>query len=708
MSRLRLVPLLLAALLAACGGRPGASGLGRPPVILISIDTLRADRLPAYGYTKIETPALERLRRDGLLYENAYSHVPLTLPSHASLFTGLLPPEHGVRDNLGYRLEGDKHPTLASLLKQRGYATGGGISAWVLRKDSGIAHGFDFWEDSVETPVEVDAAGNVQRPGGETLAKLLPWLDRVKAQPFFLFFHIYEPHSPFDPPEPFKSRYADPYDGDVAAADAVIGRLLAELDQRGLYEPSLIALVSDHGEGLGDHGEEFHGILLYREVLHVPLMLKLPGRQRAGERVARPVELIDVLPTLARAGGAAVPEGLRGGSLLEPRQAQPVYAETYYPRVHLGWSELRSVIDERWQYIEAPRSELYDSVADPRQASDLIASQGGVARSLRTALSRFPLGFAGPADATPEELEKLAALGYLGGGGATSPGPLPNPRDRIHVLDQVKVAFRLSTDRRDAEAVTALRAILEDNPQFMDVLFELGRVLARMGRNAEAHDAYKRAMRAAPSMAPSIALPMARVCLDLERWDEAEQNARLGQKANPGVAHEVLARVALGRGQLDVAERELQAVGGDKLATLNASVLKAELLIRKRQFAPALAQADGVAADLASRGEPQPRDLQFLRGDALANLGRHAEAAAAFEREIQAHPSNAKAYARLAIVWGIQHRTYGEVYRLLDRMLAANPSAQTVQVGIETLEIMGDARGAAAWRRRSQSQPAGR
>jgi len=707
MSRLHLA-LLLAVLLCACGSKPGATSLGQPPVILISIDTLRADRLPAYGYSKIETPALERLRRDGLLFENAYSHVPLTLPSHASLFTGLLPPEHGLRDNLGYRLDGGKHPSLADLLKQRGYATGGGVSAWVLRKDTGIAHGFDFWEDSVETPVEVDAAGNVQRPGGTTLDLVLPWLDRVQAKPFFLFFHIYEPHSPFDPPEPFKSRYADPYDGDVAAADAVIGRLLAELDQRGLYESSLIALVSDHGEGLGDHGEEFHGILLYREVLHVPLMLKLPGRQRAGERVAQPVELIDVLPTLAQATGAPLPEGLRGRSLLEPRQARPVYAETYYPRVHLGWSELRSVTDERWHYIESPRSELYDIVADPRQAKDLIAGQGSVARSLRTALSRFPLGFAGPADATPEEMEKLAALGYLGGGGAAGSGPLPNPRDRIHVLEQVKLAFRLSSEGRDAEAVAALQAILKDDPQFMDVLFELGRVLARMGRSSEAYDAFKRAMRTSPSMAPSLALPMARVCLDLGRWDEAEQNARLGQKTNPGVAHEVLARVALARDRLDVAERELEAVSGDKLAVLNASVLKAELLIRRQQFAQALAQADGVAAGLKARGEPLPRDLEFLRGDALANLGRHAEAAAAFEREIAAHPSNAKAYARLAIVWGIQRRTYGEVYRLLDRMLAANPSPQTVEVGIQTLEIMGDTRGAAAWRKRAQARPAGR
>jgi len=222
------------------------------------VDTLRADRLPAYGYAKVETPNVDALVADGVLFENAYTHVPLTLPAHASLFTGLLPAEHGVRDNLGYRLD-SRHATLAARLRERGYATGGAISAWVLRGATGMGAGFDFYEDSIEAPAGVDVAGAVQRPGGETLDRLLPWLEQAQGRPFFLFFHVYEPHSPFDPPEPWKSRYADPYDGEVAASDAIVGRLLDELRRRGVYDRALVVFLSDHGEGLGDHGEEFHG-----------------------------------------------------------------------------------------------------------------------------------------------------------------------------------------------------------------------------------------------------------------------------------------------------------------------------------------------------------------------------------------------------------------------------------------------------------------
>lgn len=694
----------LALLVGGCQRAPAPGSLVFPqaPVVLISIDTLRADRLPAYGYAQVETPHLERLRRDAVLFENAYTHVPLTLPAHASLFTGQLPPEHQVRDNLGYTVD-PKQALMATLLKARGYATGAAVSAYVLRSATGIARDFDFYDDKIEAPAGIDAAGSVQRAGEDTVRRALGWLSGVAQRPFFLFLHLYEPHSPFDPPEPFKTRYAArPYDGEVATADLIVGQFLDELRARGLYERALVIVLSDHGEGLGDHGEEFHGILLYREVLHVPLLVKLPGAARAGTRVATPVELVDVLPTVLSLLGAPAPDKLRGRTLFDPQRVpRPIYAETYYPRVHLGWSELRSVIDERWHYIDGPRPELYDVPADPAQRHDLAGIERTQARSMRKALGDFPAGFAGPASVSKQDLEKLAALGYLGGGSDARPGPLPNPRDNIHVLDDVKRGFALKHAGKLAEAVAVFEGILKTTPQFLDVRYQLGQTLAELGRHREAYDAYRAALHASPALAGPLSLALARTALELGRLDEAATAAQAGQSTNAAEAHEILARVALARGDLDAVARALDAVHGDARAELNAHVLRAELHIRRERFQEALVELDQAQRRLDAAGSAPLRDVDFLRGDALARLSRFDEAEAAFKREIQRFPRNSQAYARLAIVMGIRHRTFGDVDRLLRAMYEGNPEPRTAALAAETLDSMGDRRGAAAWRRRA-------
>ncbi|HTQ80365.1 MAG TPA: sulfatase, partial [Thermoanaerobaculia bacterium] len=292
---LGLAGLLASAMLGGCRHPhtyPGA------PLILISIDTLRSDHLPAYGYKGVETPAIDALRKDALLCERAYSHYPMTLPSHASILSGLLPTQHGVRDNVGYPLDGERHPTLAHLLKAAGYETGGAVSTYVLRRATGIASGFDFYDDTIEMQGG-ERLDDLQRPGAETVKRGLNWLRGRTAKPFFFFLHLYEPHAPYTPPEPFRSRYkASPYDGEIATADAVVGDFLSELKRLGIYDRAAIVLLSDHGEGLSDHGERQHGIFLYRETLQVPLLLKLPGSAQAGGRITVPAELIDVAPTL--------------------------------------------------------------------------------------------------------------------------------------------------------------------------------------------------------------------------------------------------------------------------------------------------------------------------------------------------------------------------------------------------------------------------
>ena len=459
----------------ACSRRgPGGPWRGAP-VVVVSVDTLRADRLPFYGFGGVETPALTALRADSVLFESAWAHVPLTLPSHATLFTGKLPGEIGVRDNAGYVLPKET-PTLAELLKAAGYATGGAVSAYVLHGRSGIGRGFDLWEDAVEPKTMGEAMSRVQRAGGETEAILEGWLDGIPdGKPFFAFLHLFEPHSPYEPPEPFRTRYAaDPYAGEVAAADAVVGTFLAKLKARGLYEKSLVVFLSDHGEGLGDHGEKEHGIFLYREALHVPLLVKLPGGGFAGTSVKAPVQLTDVFATVGEA--LDVPDfpetpGLVSLVALARGEAPPprrIFAETYFPRIRFGWSELESVLDGRHHYIEAPRPELYDLLEDPGEKTNLAPGKPDPLRALKVEVERRRVAFRGPAPVDAEHAKKLAALGYISSrppSEAESAGARPDPKDAIGTLEPLRDGLAFLQSGRPAEAAAALEKLLAANPR---------------------------------------------------------------------------------------------------------------------------------------------------------------------------------------------------------------------------------------------------
>lgn len=718
MRRLHAAAWLLAAACAlsnACAPkearRPGTEhelgAFARAPIILVSIDTLRADHLPAYGYRELETPNLDQLRKDSILYEKAFTPCPLTLPAHVSLMTGTLPPEHQVRNNIGYQFDGKSHTSLARLAKSHGYATGAAVSSYVLRRGTGLADSFDFFDDSIEKPQDAIAASRVQRAGGETARRALEWLAGAGSGPFFLFLHLYEPHAPYDPPEPFRSRYPLAYDGEIAAADAIMGDFVNELKRRGLYDRALIVLLSDHGEGLGDHGEEEHGILLYREALHVPLLVKLPGSKRAGTTVTRPVSLIDVLPTVTGALGLTPPEKVPGVSLLDSvsgraAEGRRIYSETYYPRIHLGWSELRSLWDGRYHFIDAPRPELYDTEKDPQEMKDLFSRDSDISRSWKRELNAYAPKFALPSEVAPEDLKKLAALGYLS---VTTPaaadGPLPNPADQIAVLPRIGEGLRLAAAGHGDRAVAVFRKLLDENSRLFDVQYQLAETLARLKRYEEAAEEYKRALRLSPSLAGEIALALGRVSLELGRLQEAEVNAGIAMRSNPPEAHELLARLALSRNDVAAVEREAGLVTGSPTYELNAAVLLAEARLRRNEVAQALAVLDRAIARVQKEKLSAVGNLHFLRGDALARLSRYAQAEAAFKEEIRLFPRNSQAYARLAILYALEHRTVSEVYRVLEAMGRANPTPETSLLAATTLESIGDPQGAAAWRRRA-------
>ena len=532
------------------------------PIILISVDTLRSDHLPAYGYDGVETPAIDQFRKDSVLFERAYTHVPVTLPAHTSLLNGLLPSTHGVRDNLGYTVDTTKGRLLQQTLKDAGYATGAGVSALSLRRATGIGTGFDIYQDLTEgaegpsdSPVQ-----SIERPGGETLDAVRPWLRSVADRPFFLFFHTYEPHAPYEPPPEYAARFPSPYDGEVAAADDVVGALLDELRSLGLYDRALIVFLSDHGEDLGDHGEDDHGVFLYRSTLQVPLILKLPQSERAGETISHPVQLIDVYPTLMSALGLEYGKDLRGTPLLARSRPKPehnlIYAETFFPRIHFGWSDLACLIAGRYHYIDAPQPELFDLLNDPDEKNNLVGSEPALESELLAALSSYDRELEAPAEVDPETRRGLAALGYVGEATITSGDDLPDPKTRVHSMPDIMRAYRLYHDGNLEAAVPALQKVLEENPKIEDAWGYLMLAQLELGRPDEAAEAAMTSFRKLPE---SRKLPMkvARILDALGRLDDASVCADAAIPFDPPAAHQLLAEIALKKG--DSAEAESQA-----------------------------------------------------------------------------------------------------------------------------------------------------
>ena len=706
MSPLRALASLLAAAAAlsalACNPPPPdgpepAADAARPPIVLISVDTLRSDRLPAYGYDGVETPAIDRLAAEGVLFESAYTHVNVTLPSHASVFTGLLPPEHGVRDNAGYRL-GEAIPTLAAELGQAGYATGGFVSSYVLRAGTGIARGFDVYDDEVgfETGRQL---GRLQRPGTQTLAAASDWLGGVADSPFFLFLHLYEPHAPYEPPAPFADRYDNPYDGEVAASDAVVGDLIRRLEELGVYDDALVILLSDHGEGLMDHGEMDHLILIYREVLQVPLIVKVPGEERAGERVVVGAQLSDVAPTVYSFAGLPSPDGLAGLDLLEldvtssggaPRR---IVSESVYPRIHFGWSDLASIVEGDLHFIESPDPELYRLAEDPGERTNVIQEERSAARRLRAALREIDRTLTSPAEADPETRRRLESLGYLSGGARTGDETLADPKSRIGVVADLGRVFRLIDGGDLAAAEEALRAVLAAEPQLVLAWQQLGDVLERRRRPGQALQAYRKAFEESAGDAASAGLKVAELLLLEGRIEEAREHALAVVDRSP-MANDVLAQAAMLEGDLDAAGEYLERAMEERGVRVRPLITKAAWLNKQDRFEEALALSDGLLAEFGERRDREVLGHLYLyRGAALAAVGRESESESAYREAIALRPDLLGAYSALAFLQALMGRG-AEVGRTLQEMVTVNPSPAAYAEAVRALRAMNDQRSA--------------
>jgi choline-sulfatase len=676
------------------------------PVVLISIDTLRADHLPLYGYTGIRTPFLDSFAKDAWLFENAYSPCPMTLPAHTTMLTGMLPPEHGVRNNIGFAFDGKAHMSLPRLLKERGYATGAAVSSYVLRHETGLGALFDFYEDSFDTTPGIQSV-NYQRSGDKTAAFAEPWIAEHAGKSFFFLFHIYEPHVPYDPPEPFRSRYGATYDGEVATADAIVGAFLDTLKKLGVYDRAIVIVTSDHGEGLGQHGEQQHSIFLYREAIKVPLLVKLPANSGAGSRVVAPVQLSDIFPTVTAALGLPTPKEVSGTSLFEagtPGTAgRVIYGETLFPRLQLGWSDLHSALDARYHYIHGPRPELYDMVTDPREEHDLAKSDPGTVSRLARELLRFPTGSAKPTNVDQETMRRLSSLGYLGtlrdiGSGAKS----LNPADNLPALRRMEEAWHLASEGQVPRAIEVLRSSVRENPEMFDAWVKLGELLSESGLDEEAAAAYRQALDRSPVFLPDISLELGFVELRRRRFDEAERLARASLATVPSKAHELLAGLALARGNLAAAESEAQAAAASRNPQPSAILVLAEVKVRAGEPAEALRVIEKAQAVSREKRLGAIYNLEFLRGDALARMDRLDDAEAALRAEIAAFPAHAQPYASLAVI-RFMKGDRPALDRELNEMVRANPSPGSYLLAASTLDSLGEKERAAAFRKRSKA-----
>jgi len=449
-------------------------------VVFITIDTLRPDHLGCYGDKQIRTPNIDTLAADGTRFERAYTAVPVTLPSHTVIFTGTYPTLSGVHDFAANKLS-PTQATLASVLKDNGYTTGAVIGSAVLDSRFGLNHGFDFYYDHFDfNRLQESNLDEMERPGNIVADVTLDWLSKNYQKKFFLWMHLYDPHYPYRPPAPYSEEYRDrPYDGEIAFADAQVGRLIEFLKNKGLYQNTLIILSGDHGESLGEHGEKTHGFFIYNATLHVPLIIHLPGDMHA-RTVQNLVNLADIMPTVLAALNIQLPAHVQGQSLLpiiSPKKednARSLYAETFLPRLHFNWSELRGVETENYHFINAPKPELYDLRKDPGETHNLFAEKKAVTEEMRVRLAKLIQQYTAGQELAektgldPVLMERLKSLGYAGFSGGSNSGAnihaLPDPKDRIQTYELFSDAMADSQHGQYAESIEKLNAALKTDP----------------------------------------------------------------------------------------------------------------------------------------------------------------------------------------------------------------------------------------------------
>lgn len=649
---------------------PSGTDLGRLPravassnlnLLVVTLDTTRADRLGAYGGPQGATPELDRIAAEGVVFERASSPAPLTLPAHASLFTSRYPPAHGVRDNGGFFLD-DRETTLAERLKSAGFRTGGFVGAYVLDRRWGIGQGFETYFDNFDpSKFDTPSLADVERPAAEVADHALEWLESVKASRFFGWIHFYDPHSPYAPPEPYRTKFADrPYLGEIAYVDSQIGRVRAFLERERLLDRTIIVVLGDHGESLGDHGEGTHGFFVYESVLHVPLLVRAPYDRLRGRRVSDLVRSIDVLPTVIDLLGLPAPRDVEGRSVVALMTGAArelglaAYAEAVYPKYHFGWSDLRSLTSGRYKFIDAPRPELYDLETDPHETRNLYSTRQALAERMADVL-RATEGVgraeAKPSiEADPDARARLAALGYVGTFVATPKDrkSLADPKDKIELFNLIMTARERIHDAHDSDGgLQALREVVAKDPAVIDAWVMLGNEYSRRRDFARALQSFQRALALKPDYDLAV-FNMANVYRTMGKDEEALVGYRRLLALNPGnaEAHQQVAQILVDNGRLDEAQQELNRA---------LDLIPAMAAARNTLGALRLRQGDVAAGEreihAALTQKPDLRLAHFNLAVAAEQRGDFEGALSEYKKELALYPANYMAHFNLGKVY---------------------------------------------------------
>jgi len=504
--------------------------------ILITVDTLRADHIHCYGFPTIETPFMDLFASKGIKFEKCIAQTPLTLPSHTSILTGTHPLFHGVRDNGGF-LVPQELVTLAEIFKERGYETSAFVAAYVLDSKWGLNQGFDYYFDKFDlSRFQKISLGSVQRPANELMDEALSWLEEKKEEKFFTWIHLYDPHTPYEPPPPYDKKYpGHPYVGEIAFTDAQLGRLWEFLQNNKLVENSFLIFASDHGESLGEHRESSHGFFVYQEGIHVPLIFITPFEKLHGISSSRIVSLVDIMPTVLEMAEIPVPTQVQGESLIplffQPEKSHSyAYAETFYPRFHYGWSELISLQNDRYKLIIAPDMELYDLIKDPDEKENLASSHKKVLAELKTEADNFIEKYSENAleidyrKIDEDTREKLAALGYIGAFTDSSKlkgKKLANPKEKIVVFNSLSRAREMGLEGKVDEAVKIIKGIITDDPDIIDAYFALGNIYFKHGNHNEAIAYFQESLERRPDDTFTV-INIANAYRRMGKYEEAE------------------------------------------------------------------------------------------------------------------------------------------------------------------------------------------
>lgn len=652
-------------------------------VLIVTLDTTRADHLGCYGRTTALTPTLDALAAQGVLFERVYAPAPLTLPSHATMFTGLYPPEHGLRTNGQSRLP-EAIPTLAEVLAKSGYATGGFVASFVLDSKFGLDRGFSSYGDDMAGAAPADHALHRYRAGNFVIDEALQWLEGHFQKPFLCWVHLYDPHSPYQShPDLFGARFQDnPYDAEIAYVDQQVARLLDFLKQRGIADRTLVVVVGDHGEGLGEHQERKHGKMVYNSTLRVPLLIRMPEVIAPGRRITGSVSLVDLFPTILDAVRIThtAPNHSRSlfpaacGAPLEPRLC---YSETDEPFHEAGWSPLRSLTTDSWKYIRAPRRELYDLIRDPAELQNLAMTRVAEADSLEHQLTelekQMPPRHEASLQLSPREQRTLASLGYVANGQASTAIPhsaLPdikdmmvhfNELDDIHELleagsvdiaveklqklvvaapdyemAQVILGDALTRQKQFAAAVAQFQAILKRNPESEMAYSHLGDALAAQGKFAEAVKNYQEALQRDPH-SDGLQYNLGRTLAQMGRVREAIPHFEAALELDPGFANAYVelgsALLREGRGD-EALENYLTALKYNS-QSLEAHLNAASVLAAGGQFVSAQQHLER-----AVRIAPQDANIHYSLGAVLAALGQPEQAARSLREALRLHPEH--------------------------------------------------------------------